>query len=466
MSEQARARAAALMARLSTGTADAAPGSAAPGRAAAGSLAGSLAGSVVPTSAGLRRIRRLEDLPQVRQSLDRDAALAAGVGEVGLHSPYYRSHEGVNGATISLDGQELVNFSSYNYLGLADHPAMLAASHEAIERYGTTSGATRIVSGNIGLHDELERTIAESLGVQDATTVGSGFLTNASVISFVLGEGDVAICDALVHNSIVAGTLWSHCRRMQFTHNDPVALDVLLSRVRPHFGTALVILEGVYSMDGDIGALPDLIEVCRRHEALVMVDEAHSFAVLGRTGLGVREHFGLAPDAVDIWMGTLSKALASHGGYVAGSHEFVQACRMSAPGMSLYAAGLTPATAASALTAIRLVRAEPERLARLRANSVHFLTAARAAGLDTGPSQDTPIIPIMLGSSRRAMACAVALAAQGVNANPILYPAVPDGEARLRFFLSSEHTTEQLDQAIATLVAVLAVVDAGAFPGA
>lgn len=462
MSEQARARAAALMARLSTGTADAAPGSAAPGRAAAGSLAG----SVVPTSAGLRRIRRLEDLPQVRQSLDRDAALAAGVGEVGLHSPYYRSHEGVNGATISLDGQELVNFSSYNYLGLADHPAMLAASHEAIERYGTTSGATRIVSGNIGLHDELERTIAESLGVQDATTVGSGFLTNASVISFVLGEGDVAICDALVHNSIVAGTLWSHCRRMQFTHNDPVALDVLLSRVRPHFGTALVILEGVYSMDGDIGALPDLIEVCRRHEALVMVDEAHSFAVLGRTGLGVREHFGLAPDAVDIWMGTLSKALASHGGYVAGSHEFVQACRMSAPGMSLYAAGLTPATAASALTAIRLVRAEPERLARLRANSVHFLTAARAAGLDTGPSQDTPIIPIMLGSSRRAMACAVALAAQGVNANPILYPAVPDGEARLRFFLSSEHTTEQLDQAIATLVAVLAVVDAGAFPGA
>ena len=253
---------------------------------------------------------------------------------------------------------------------------------------------------------------------------------------------------------------------MQFKHNDPVALDVLLARVRPHFGTALVILEGVYSMDGDIGALPDLIEVCRRHEALVMVDEAHSFAILGQTGLGVREHFGLAPDAVDIWMGTLSKALASHGGYVAGSHEFIQACRMSAPGMSLYAAGLTPATAASALTAIQLVQSEPERLARLRANSAYFLAAAHEAGLDTGPSRGTPIIPIMLGSSQRAMACAVALAAQGINANPILYPAVPDGEARLRFFLSSDHTTAQLDQAIATVVSVLGVVDAGAFPGA
>jgi 8-amino-7-oxononanoate synthase len=399
---------------------------------------------------------RLEDLPQVRQSLARDRFLADGMAGLGRPSPYYREHRGINGATIHLDGQDLVNYSSYNYLGLAGHPRMVAAAKAAIDEYGTTCGATRIVSGNIRLHEEFEAKIAAAYEAEDAIMIGSGFLANASAIAFVLGERDLALCDALVHNSIVAGTLWSHCQRMQFRHNDPEALEGVLSRTRGHFEQVLVILEGVYSMDGDICRLPELVEVARRYDCLVMVDEAHSFAVLGETGRGVREHFGLPTDAVDLWMGTLSKSLASHGGFLAGSHEFIQACRMSAPGMSLYAAGPAPATTAAASTALDIVRDEPERLERLRRNGELMLAAARRAGLDTGPAEGTPIVPVMLGTTERAVTAAVLLADRGVNVNPITYPAVPEGEARLRFFLSSEHTPEQIEHTVDLLAGIVA----------
>lgn len=283
----------------------------------------------------------------------------------------------------------------------------------------------------------------------EATTVGSGFLTNASVIGFVLGPNDLAVCDSLVHNSIVTGTQWAGCQRYQFKHNDPVSLNALLTRTRGHFERVMVILEGVYWMDGDYVALPEMIAVARRHDALVMVDEAHSFGTLGERGGGVRELFGLPGDAVDIWMGTLSKA--RHGGFIAGEADFIQAARMAAPGMSLYAAGLTPSTAAAAKEVITVIRDEPERVARLRANSDYFHSEAKRHGLDVGPAGGTPIIPVMLGSTPKAVTVAVELAERGINANPIAYPAVPDNEARLRFFLSSEHTREQIDRTIGEL---------------
>lgn len=406
-----------------------------------------------------RGVRRVEQLPQVRTALERDAQMLEAEKALGAPSPYYRSHRGFNGATINLDGEELVNFSSYNYLGLAGHPRMIAAAKAALDEYGTTTGASRIVSGNIPLHEELEAEIATAYGTEDAIIVGSGFLTNASAISFVLGENDLAMCDELVHNSIVAGTLWSHARRMQFRHNDPDALDAMLRRTRGHFENILVILEGVYSMDGDICALPEMIEVARRHDAMVMVDEAHSFGVLGEHGLGVREHFGLAPDAVDFWMGTMSKTMASHGGFIAGRRDFVQACRMQAPGMSLYAASPAPATTAAGLTALRLMREEPERLADLRSNSELFLSLVREAGLDAGTSAGAPVVPVILGASDRAVVTAMLLARRGVNANPIAYPAVPEGQARLRFFLCADHTEAQLRRSVDALVGLTAEVD-------
>lgn len=404
----------------------------------------------------VRGVKRVEDLPQVQASLKLDRLLDGAEQSLGAPSPYYQSHRGFNGAMINLHGQDMINFSSYNYLGLGGHPEMIEASKAAIDEYGTTSGATRIVSGNIPLHEELEAEIAKAYGVEDATTVGSGFLTNASVISFVLSENDMAMCDALVHNSIVAGTLWSGSQRMQFRHNDPESLDAMLSRSRRHFDNVLVILEGVYSMDGDIARLPELIAVARKHDCLVMIDEAHSFAVLGERGLGVRELFDLPSDSVDIWMGTLSKALASHGGFVAGSRDFVQACRMAAPGMSLYAAGPTPATAAAAITAIRLVQSEPERLQRLRRNSELFVKLVRDAGLDAGPSSGTPIVPVILGSSQHAVTVGMMLHKAGVNANPITYPAVSEGEARLRFFLCADHTEDQLRLTVDALAQIVA----------
>jgi 8-amino-7-oxononanoate synthase len=411
---------------------------------------------------GSRKRTLLTDLPQVRESLARDKELSDGLAAASRPSPFYRCHEGVNGATIHLDGREYVNYSSYNYLGLANHPRLIAAARAALECYGTTSGATRIVSGNIPLHEELEQVIADAYDVDDATTVGSGYLTNAAVIGFVLGEKDLAVCDALVHNSIVTGTRWAGCQRLQFRHNDPESLDTLLVRTRSHFERVMVILEGVYSMDGDYVALPEMIEVARRHDAFVMVDEAHSFGVLGECGGGVRELFGLPGDAVDIWMGTLSKALAGHGGFIAGNWDFIQACRMSAPGMSLYAAGLTPATAAANAEAIRVIADEPERLVRLRANSERFLGGAKAAGLDVGPAHGTPIIPVMIGSTLNAVQAAVQLADQGVNANPIAFPAVAEHEARLRFFLSSEHTREMIDRTLQLLAGILAGLGARA----
>jgi len=401
---------------------------------------------------------QLTDLPQVQESLARDKELTDGLAAVNRPSPYYRCHEGPNGATIQLDNREFINYSSYNYLGLANHPRLIAAANEALDSYGTTSGATRIVSGNITLHHELEALLAETYDVDDATTVGSGYLTNATVIGFVLGENDLAVCDSLVHNSIVTGTQWAGCQRLQFRHNDPESLDTLLTRTRSHFERAMVILEGVYSMDGDYVALPEMIEVARRHDAFVMIDEAHSFGVLGERGRGIRELFDLPGDAVDIWMGTLSKALANHGGFIAGNRDFIHACRMSAPGMSLYAAGLTPATAAGTIEAIRVIADEPERLQRLRANSERFLDGAKAAGFDVGPAHGTPIIPVMIGSTHKAVQAAVLLADAGINVNPIAYPAVAEREARLRFFLSSEHTTEMIDHTLKLLTEISAVL--------
>ncbi|OBJ53930.1 aminotransferase class I/II-fold pyridoxal phosphate-dependent enzyme [Mycobacterium sp. 1423905.2] len=415
----------------------------------------------VPNRPASQRSRTLiTRLPHVQESLARDRELNDGLAAVDRPSPYYRCHEGVNGATIQLGDREFINYSSYNYLGLADHPRLVAAAKRALDEYGTTSGATRIVSGNIPLHHELERMLADAYDVEDATTVGSGYLTNASVIGFVLGEKDLAVCDALVHNSIVTGTQWAGCQRLQFRHNDPESLDALLTRTRGHFERAMVILEGVYSMDGDYVALPEMIEVARRHDAFVMVDEAHSFGVLGERGGGIRELFDLPGDAVDIWMGTLSKALANHGGFIAGKRDLIHACRMSAPGMSLYAAGLTPATAAGTIEAIRVIADEPERLERLRANSQRFLYGAKAAGLDVGPAHGTPIIPVMIGSTHNAVKAAVLLADAGINVNPIAYPAVAEREARLRFFLSSEHTPGMIDDTLRLLTEIVSLVTA------
>ena len=378
----------------------------------------------------------------------------AEIEGLGLRNPYFLAHEGPTGSTARIGGRELLNFANYNYVGLSGHPSVNAAAQAAIERYGTSVSASRVVSGERPLHRDLEREIADFLGVEDAVVFVGGHATNVSTISHLCGAGDLVCCDELVHNSAAQGAQFSGARVLHFPHNDWRALDRLLGAVRGSYRRALVVIEGVYSADGDIPDLCGFLEVKRRHHALLMVDEAHSLGVLGAHGRGIAEHFGVAPAEVDLWMGTLSKSLASCGGYIAGSAALARYLRYTAPGF-VFSVGMTPPNAAAALAALRVLRAEPARVRRLQQNGRRFLELARAAGVDTGSSGGTPVIPAIVGDSVRAIALSQLLFDRGINVQPMVAPSVANDRARLRFFLSADHTDEQIVFAVRQLAAAL-----------
>lgn len=375
-----------------------------------------------------------------------------GAEKLGIANPYFRPHEGIAGRVTRIGERELLNFSGYNYLGLSGLPEIGEAAKQAIDRYGTSVSASRLVSGERPLHGELERALADAYGVEDCVVFVSGHATNVTTIGYLFGPRDLIVHDALIHNSALQGIQLSGAKRMSFAHNDPIALDKLLTAQRGKFERVLIIIEGLYSMDGDFPDLPQFIDIKRRHHAFLMVDEAHSFGVLGPNGLGLREHFGLDGTSVDIWMGTLSKALASCGGYIAGERALVEHLKFSAPGF-LYSVGMAPAVAAAALAALTCLRREPERARRLQHNSKAFLTAVREAGIDTGCSAGVAIVPAITGSSINAARLANALYEKGVNVAPILYPAVEEKAARLRFFISADHTPDDLATAARLLTA-------------
>ncbi|WP_150118061.1 aminotransferase class I/II-fold pyridoxal phosphate-dependent enzyme, partial [Cellulomonas sp. B6] len=385
---------------------------------------------------------RPDELPEVRATTARLTDAAAGGG-----LPYYLPHDGRISATTSVGGRELVSFSSYNYLGLTGHPRVVAAAQEAVERYGTSVSAARILSGHRPLHDDLEHAIAGLLGTQDAVVLVGGHATNAGVVPHLYGPDDLVVHDALVHDSVQQGIAASGAARHAVPHGRADLVEEALRARRHRFRRVLVVTEGVFSMDGDLPDLPALVASARRHGAHLMVDEAHSVGVLGAHGGGVCEELGVDPADVDILMGTLSKSLSSCGGYLAGHRDLVQHLRYTLSAL-VFSAGLTPANTAASLAAIQVMRDEPERLARLRANAQHFLAGARARGLDVGPAVGVPVVPVVVGDSAAAVEVARRLAEEGVSANPIVFPAVPDAQARLRFFLTSEHTVEQLDHAL------------------
>jgi 8-amino-7-oxononanoate synthase len=351
----------------------------------------------------------------------------------------------------------VINFSSYNYLGMSGHPAVAEAVSDAVRRWGSSCSASRLLSGEKPVHRELELELAKLLGTEDAIALVSGHATNVTVIGHLLGEGDLVIHDSLAHDSIMQGCKLSGATRRPFPHNDPAALDELLTSIRHQYRRVLIVIEGVYSQDGDIPDLPAFIEVKRKHQALLMIDEAHSIGVLGATGGGVGEHFGVDRADVELWSGTMSKALAGCGGYVGGSRELIEFLKYTTPGF-IYSVGMPPPTAAASLAAIRAIRSEPEHVQRLHELSALFLTLAREAGLDTGDSEGTPVIPCIVGSSVTALKLSNALLERGVNANPILYPAVPEDKARLRFFVTSCHSEEQIRYAVKVLAEELALL--------
>ncbi|MBR9754200.1 MAG: aminotransferase class I/II-fold pyridoxal phosphate-dependent enzyme [Gammaproteobacteria bacterium] len=401
---------------------------------------------------------RFDRQPGYQQlSMMQQAGAAFGVPE-----PFFRVHEGCAGATTRIEGRELVNFASYNYLDYSRHPEVVKAASDAAAHYGTSVSASRAVSGERPIHQQLEAAVARTYDVEDAVVFVSGHATNVSTLGYLLGPKDLILHDEWIHNSSLVGAQLSGARRMPFAHNDPDALEALLRAQRGKFERVLIVTEGLYSMDGDVPDLPRLIALKQKYRCWLMVDEAHSFGVLGERGLGLREHFDIAARDVDIWMGTMSKTLSGCGGYIAGCKELVSMLRYFAPGF-LYSVGMPAQVAAPSLKILELLQGDDarQRIARLHDVSGYFLKRARALGLDVGDSLGVAVVPVILGSSLVAARLSNQLFEAGFNVQPILHPAVPEKSARLRFFLSCEHTEAQVDAVLDTLMQQLSNINAG-----
>ncbi len=395
--------------------------------------------AAVPTDDIPERNYRFEEFPEYA-ALKKQWQLLVSTGAM---NPFFKVHERVINDTTVVGGRKLISWSSYNYLGMSGDPAVNEAAKNSIDRYGTSVSASRLVSGEKSIHRELEKAIAGFLGVEDAITFVSGHGTNESTIGHLFGPGDLILHDSLAHNSIVQGSILSGARRRPFPHNDWQTLDHLLGELRHEYRRVLVAIEGIYSMDGDFPDLPQFIEVKSRHKAILFIDEAHSLGVMGPHGRGIGEHFDVDPADVDIWMGTISKALGSCGGYIAGNTALVEYLKYTAPGF-VFANGLPAANAAAALAALHILEADTDRVQRLAANSKLFLSLAKSRGLNTGRSKDSPVVPVILGNSLHALQLSEAMFVRGINVQPILHPAVEESAARLRFFVTAKHTEEQI----------------------
>ncbi|NVD37728.1 aminotransferase class I/II-fold pyridoxal phosphate-dependent enzyme [Ensifer sp. HO-A22] len=350
-----------------------------------------------------RQQARFEDLPEYKQVQTQKFASE----QLGIANPFYRAHQTAAGATTVIDGRKLINFASYDYLGLNRHPEVLARAKETVETFGISASASRLVAGERPVHVELEEKIARFYGVDAAVCFVSGYLTNVAAISCLMGPKDLVVHDEFIHNSALAGIKLSGATRRLFKHNDANDLEHVLRTV----------------------------------------DEAHSLGVVGKHGRGLAEHFGVDPNEIDIWMGTLSKTTSSCGGYIAGSEALVAVLKASAGGF-VYSVGLAPVLAASAAASLDVLAREPSRTAALRRNGALFLKLAKEAGLDTGLSSGFSVVPVLVGDSLRAVQLSNDLLAAGVNALPIIHPAVPEGLARLRFFITSDHTEEQIRKTV------------------
>jgi 8-amino-7-oxononanoate synthase len=367
--------------------------------------------------------------------------------QAGVDNPYFTVHEGTTGDRTTIAGREYLNFCSYNYLGMSGDPLVTRAAQQAVARYGTSVSASRLVSGEKPLHAELEQALADWVGVDGALALVGGHATNVTTIGHMFSPGDLVLHDSLAHNSIVQGCQLAGAERRAFRHNDVAACEQLLARYRSSYRRVLIAVEGIYSMDGDCCPLPEFIRLKEQYKAFLLVDEAHSLGTIGPGGRGIAAHFDLDPRRVDLWIGTLSKALGSCGGFVAASAEIIEYLRYTAPGF-VYSVGMTPANAAAALESLRQLEQHPERVERLRENAQLFLDLARERGLDTGLSEGTPVVPVITESSVLALQLAERLFRQGINVQPILHPAVEEKGARLRFFITCQHTPEQIRHAV------------------
>ncbi|MDR1736908.1 MAG: aminotransferase class I/II-fold pyridoxal phosphate-dependent enzyme [Oscillospiraceae bacterium] len=372
-------------------------------------------------------------------------------GMAGVSDPYFIRHDSVLRDVSTVGGRDVLNFASYNYLCMSGHPETVLAAREAAERYGTSASGSRLLAGEKTMFRELESEISAWKHTQGALVLVGGHSTNVTFVGSFCNEHDLILYDALSHNSIIQGCELSRATCRAFPHNDVSVLKGILQMCRARFEKVLLVVEGVYSMDGDIAPIDEFVKLKKEFGLFLMVDEAHSSCVLGETGGGVDEHFGLAPDDIDIKMGTLSKGLGSCGGYLAGKQELIEYLRYNMPGF-VFSVGISPPVAAAALAALRVIKKDTSHVASLRKNIARFVTAARNAGLDTCLGGETAIIPVLIGSDENAFRLSELLLKRGVCVPPAVYPAVPAGSARLRFCVTSGHKDEQIDFAVAQLL--------------
>ncbi len=364
-----------------------------------------------------------------------------------------RQLDDIQGPVCTYDGRKVINLASNNYLGLCNHPKLEEAAIRAVREHGVGSGAVRTIAGTMRIHMELEEKIAAFKNVEACVVFQSGFTANAGTVGSILGKEDFILSDELNHASIIDGARLSRAKIKVFRHKDVAHCEELLLEIQNEPGKKLIITDGVFSMDGDIGPVGELAALAEKYGAIMMVDDAHASGVLGRNGRGSVDHFNVH-GKVDVQVGTLSKAIGALGGYVCGSRDLIDFLYHRARPF-LFSTSHPPSVAATCIAAFDILQNEPERIERLWANTDYFKQQLSAAGFDIGghttPASETPIIPIIVGDGRRTMDFSKALFEQGLMATGIAFPTVPEGKARVRIIMTSEHTREQLDQALEIL---------------
>jgi glycine C-acetyltransferase len=360
------------------------------------------------------------------------------------------------GPVCTYDGKRVINLASNNYLGLCNHPKLREAAIAATEKYGAGSGAVRTIAGTMRIHMELEEKIAAFKGVEACVVFQSGFAANAGTVGSILGKDDFILSDELNHASIIDGARLSRAKIKVFRHKDVAHAEELLKEIQHEAGRKLLITDGVFSMDGDIGPVDKLAEVAEKYGAIMMIDDAHASGVLGRNGRGSADHFHVT-HKVDVQVGTLSKAIGALGGYVCGSRDLIDYLYHRARPF-LFSTSHPPSVAATCIAAFDILENEPDRIDRLWANTGYFKQQLTDAGFDVGgvstPKSETPITPILIGDGRRAMEFSKALFEAGVMATGIAFPTVPEDKARIRTIMTSEHTRTEIDQALEIITTV------------
>lgn len=357
---------------------------------------------------------------------------------------YLKSIEGSSGPRVHIDGREMIMFASYNYLGLISHPRVKEAAKRAIDEYGTGAAGVRLLAGTTKAHEELEEKIAQFKKTEDAITYSSGYVTNLAAITTLCQRGDLVIMDKLDHASIIDGCMLSGANHRSFLHNNMESLENILAQAE-HYQNKLIVVDAVYSMDGDIANLPELSRLAKKYNAKLMVDEAHSIGVIGETGHGIEEHFGLE-NSVDIYMGTLSKTIPSIGGYLTGNKDLISFLKLSSRPF-IFSASLPPVAVVTAKACFEVIESEPELVKQLQRNIKHFREGLKKLGYNTGQSQ-TAIVPIMVGEEEKTLQLCRIVNEEGVFICPILFPAVPKGTNRLRAHVLATHTPEDIEKAL------------------